>query len=155
MSTILAKDAAVGDHYRTLKGTRVRVEEKNDNRITLFSCATGNAIKVSLDYVLGSDFPESSEENSKEEKERKETKTSYIDSLISKDVGIDEIVSSVQQKYPDERDARKIKRLVWSRRATLKKDGHHAKEAIVGGYADTDSTIDINVSTANTANPNE
>jgi len=136
---VLAEEAEKGYTYRTKKGLLVKIKTFNreTKKVILIPYDTGSEVTVDYNYPLYQDIEnplvaerlkEFGEEirtedgyGTRKERKRKETKTSCVDSLLRESKDIKEIVEIISTRY-DEQDIKKVKRLVWSRRALLKKE---------------------------------
>jgi len=115
--------ATRGVTYRTTSNALVKVEiRESDKLVRLFFEATGNRIDVPSNTIVFSDISKilSHNEETGNISKRGESKTSYIDNLLSDGtIEFQKIVELVVDRFKE--DEKKVKRLVWSRRATLKK----------------------------------
>lgn len=143
LHAIRLEDATRDLYYRTALNLLIKIEKKLDNKkVRVYSESTGNSLDVPSNTIVYSDISALLQDKGYEEKKdgdgditsmikkrgeqnRKETKTSYIDSLLLKGIDVDEIVKLTIEKYNDE--GKKVKRLIWSRRATIKKKADKEK----------------------------
>ena len=134
-----AENAEKGRTYRTAKGVLVDVYkfDRKNERVVLRPKDTESEVSVPYNYALYLDvnnplvaerkleFGETEGadgygEKRKRKGERKETKTSSVDTLLREGKELPEVVEIISEKYNE--DKKKVKRLVWSRRALLKKE---------------------------------
>lgn len=116
--------AVKGATYRTVNDALVKVEEISGDKVKLYFKETGSRFEVPSNTIVFSDISKVLADKEKvgsgsKKQKRGETKTSYIDNLLSEGTEFNKIVELVVEKFKE--DQKKIKRLVWSRRATLKK----------------------------------
>lgn len=134
LNFLRAEDSTKGCTYRTKRGLLVKVHgfNREDKRVILIP-DTGSEVPVEYDYPLYYDldnplvaqrrleFGETEGQDGygyRKERKRKETKTSCVDSLLREGKELAEVVKIISEKYGEEE--KKVKRLVWSRRAKLK-----------------------------------
>ena len=143
---IIASDVIVGCMYRTEKGLLVQAKgfNRETKKVIVIPVDTGSEVPVAYDYPLYLDLnnplvlkrrKEFGEDEVKETtgdgeesygfkkvRKRKETKTSCVDSLLREGKDLTEVVKTISSRYNEEE--KKVKRLVWSRRALLKKENN-------------------------------